>query len=172
MIKKQKHINLFLTGFLILFLIACNKNNQTKNDKLAKPNDLDTVNQGFNELANSNKQKNLTVSDYNSDNLEVENIVRPNKSIINTKLDTNLLFGIWTSDPKGSHADFEISNKSFFVVDYDGDGDMPYELIDNNLLIYYNDFTYEGHIISVDKDTLKIIWEDVEHVTSYVKWKN
>jgi len=49
---------------------------------------------------------------------------------------------------------------------------MPYELIDNNLKIYYNDFTQEGHIVSVDKDTLKIIWEHTEHINSYVKWTN
>ncbi|POS00678.1 hypothetical protein Q361_1327 [Flavobacterium croceum DSM 17960] len=172
MINKKKHINSFLAGFLTLFFIACNNNKQTKNNNLTNSNVLDSVNHGYNELANPNKLKNLTVSDYNSDNLDVENIVKPKKSTINTKLDTNLLFGIWTLDPKGPHADFELTNKSFFVVDYDGNGNMPYELIDNNLKIYYNDFTQEGHIVSVDKDTLKIIWEHTEHINSYVKWTN
>ncbi|MBK7572602.1 MAG: hypothetical protein IPI10_13580 [Bacteroidetes bacterium] len=63
-----------------------------------------------------------------------------------------------------------MTSKSFLVVDYDGDSDMPYELTDNKLKIYYNDFFQEGKIISVDKDTLKIMWEDIENISNYVRW--
>jgi len=35
------------------------------------------------------------------------------------------LFGIWTVDPEGPHTDFEISEKSFYIVDYYGNGALP-----------------------------------------------
>ena len=127
---------------------------------------------GYNELANPDNRKSFTISDYNTDNPEIKNVDRPNKSIIQTTIDTSLLFTIWTSDPDGPHADFVFYKESFFVVDYDGDGNMPYILTDKKLKIYYNDFIQEGEIISLDKDTLKIKWQDFDHINSYVKWKN
>jgi hypothetical protein len=63
---------------------------------------------------------------------------------------------IWTTDPEGPHADFRWTKKSFFIVDYDGNGDMPFELIDRKLKIYFNDFSQEGNIQSVGKDSLII----------------
>jgi len=71
-------------------------------------------------------------------------------------IDTALLFGIWTADPEGPHTDFRWTKKSFFIVDYDGNGDMPFELIDRKLKIYFNDFSQEGNIQSVGKDSLII----------------
>jgi hypothetical protein len=70
----------------------------------------------------------------------VENINRPSTSTISTSLDTALLFSIWTTDPEGPHADFKWTKKSFFIVDYDGNGDMPFELIDRKLKVYFYDF--------------------------------
>ncbi len=56
------------------------------------------------------------------------------------------------------------------MVDYDGAGDMPYELAGNKMKIYYNDFIQEGEVISVDKNNLKIRWKDFDKIITYVKW--
>lgn len=131
----------------------------------------DTLSHGYNELANPNKREGFSVSDYNSDNENIRNVERPAISTINTKLDTALLFHTWTINPDGPHADFDFTAESFYVVDYDGNGDMPYDLIDQHLKIYYNDFIQEGDIVLLSADTLKIHWADIEESTAYVRWK-
>ncbi len=166
----SKNINPFVIGLLTAFITACSNQTKPATDKSEKSNFVDTINHGYNELANPDNRKTFTISDFNTDNQEIKNIERPSVSTISTNLDTALLFGIWTNDPDGPHADFWLTSKSFLVVDYDGDSDMPYELTDNKLKIYYNDFFQEGKIISVDKDTLKIMWEDIENISNYVRW--
>jgi len=39
-----------------------------------------------------------SISDYNTDNPEIANIVRPKASTVKTKLDTSALFHSWTKD--------------------------------------------------------------------------
>ncbi|PWJ29134.1 hypothetical protein [Sediminitomix flava] len=127
---------------------------------------------GYNQLANEQQKNIFTVSEYNTD-LETVNIERPEKTIItNVSLDTTYLFKIWTLDPNGPHADFWIRRDEFYVVDYDGDGAMPYILNSDSLTVFYNDFVQKGRIISVSKDTLSIHWDDSENPTEYVEWKN
>lgn len=164
----QTKIKLTLIGIVILAVPACS----TKSTDKADNNSTDTSGDyhGYNELANPDNRKTFTISDFNTDNPEITNIERPSASSIKTNLDTTTLFGVWTSDPNGPHADFELTSKSFYVVDYDGDGDMPYELNDTKLKIYYNDFIQEGKIIAVSKDTLKIQWKDFDNINNYVKW--
>jgi hypothetical protein len=154
--------------FLMLFMVSCNNHLKTNTGKSVQ---TEKKSQGYNELANTDKRNTFSISDFNTDDPEIKNIERPSLSTIKTDLDTTLLFGIWTSDPDGPHADFELTSKSFYVVDYDGNGDMPYELSDRNIKIYYNDFIQEGKVISVDKDTLKINWKDFDIVNSYERWK-
>ena len=164
-----------MTIFPILFLALISCKNKTNNSKktLGHPTLGDkSHNPGYDELANPNNEKSFPISDYNTDNKDVKNIHRPNETIIKSTIDTSLLFSIWASDPKGPHADFVFSNKSFFVVDYDGDGDMPYELLDKKLKVYYNDFVQEGEIISVSNNTLKIKWKEYDYTNNYVKWKD
>jgi hypothetical protein len=61
----------------------------------------------YNELANTQNRKTHTISEYNTDNSEIENIERPEKTIIrNLAIDTTKAFGIWTQDPNGPHAVF------------------------------------------------------------------
>ena len=113
-----------------------------------------------------------TISEYNTD-LENENIERPEKTLIkNPTVDTTNLFKIWTLDPNGPHADFRFNKTEFYVVDYDGDGAMPYILHQDSLTIFYNDFIQKGRIISVGMDTLKIHWTESEIPTTYTEWKN
>lgn len=170
-------VKLSVIGLLFtIFFTSCknqnsNEINEVKSDTTKVNATIDTISHGYNELANPSNRTVLVISDYNTDNPNINNIDRPSISSIKTNLDTALLFQIWVSDTSAPHADFVFSNISFYVVDYDGNGDMPYKLIGNKLTIYYNDFIQKGEIISVDEDTLKIKWQDFEETTSYVRWR-
>ena len=155
MLKKLTYISIFI---LVLINISCK--NERKNDGLNSnvESELkkDSLN-SYNELANPDRRENFTISEYNTDNPEIENIKRPEKSIIrNLAIDTTQAFGIWTQDPNGPHADFWLTSESFYVVDYDGNGEMPYILDKNVITIFYNDFVQKGIITSTTNDTLKI----------------
>lgn len=154
-----------------ILVLSCTNPKKEDAHAVAVDNSIekDTAGHGYNELGDD-KDRTSTVSDYNTDNPEIQ-IDRPDKSTVETTLDTTLLFETWTLDNEGPHADFVFSPKSFFVVDYDGNGDMPYELKGNRLKIYYNDFIQEGEILSVSKDSLRIRWRDAE-TASYAKWKD
>lgn len=132
---------------------------------------IDSLN-GYNQLADEQNRSTYAISEYNTD-LDKESINRPEKTVItNPTVDTTLLFKIWTLDPDGPHADFWLKPTEFYVVDYDGDGAMPYLLDQDSLTIFYNDFIQKGRIVSVSRDTLKILWNETEHPTNYVKWKD
>ena len=171
MLKKLNHISIFI---LILIIISCK--NEEKSNGLNSNTELkletDSVD-AYNELANPDKRETFTISEYNTDNPEIENIKRPEKTIIrNLSIDTTQAFGIWTQDPNGPHADFWLTAKSFLVVDYDGDGHMPYILDGNKITIFYNDFVQKGIITSTKNDTLKIKWSDLDVESEYVKFEN
>ena len=85
--------------------------------------------------------------------------------------DTTYLFKIWTLDRDGPHADFRMNKNEFFVVDYDGDGAMPYILNKDSLTIFYNDFIQKGLIVSISKETLIICWDHTGKPTKYIEWK-
>lgn len=129
--------------------------------------------QGYNELADEDDRKVYTISEYNTDLSDIGNIQRPERTqIIDPTIDTLLLLRIWTLDPDGPHADFWIKKECFFVVDYDGDGCMPYLLKRDSLTIYYNDFIQKGIIFKVTKDSLTIRLDDTDSPTDYVEWRN
>jgi len=96
---------------------------------------------------------------------------RPKKSVVETSLNTKLLFNTWVIDPEGPHADFVLSPKSFYVADYDGDGDMPYILNGNKLTIYYEDSVQEVEILSVSENKLVMKWKDIDEPITYEVWK-
>lgn len=149
---------LFIISLIIL--VSCKKTESTK-EKIVK-------NSIFPKKENRIIE---TVSKKNTDIESIENINRPKQTkIIKSKFDLKLLFGIWTYDPEGPHADFELTKKSFYVVDYDGDGHMPYVLNHDTIKVYYNDYVRIGIIKSVTKDTLKIDW-DKNGIINCVKWK-
>jgi hypothetical protein len=136
---------------------------------------LDTLDKlhGYNELAGSDGRTVYTISEYNTDQADIENIERPERTlIINPSIDTSKFFRIWTLDPDGPHADFRITKNEFYVVDYDGDGSMPYILDKDSLTIYYNDFIQKGRVLKVTKDSLKIMWDDADESTAYIEWRN
>jgi hypothetical protein len=133
---------------------------------------IDTILYGYDELANTQNRDKYTVSEYNTDNKEIENIKRPDKSIIrNLEIDTTNAFGVWTLDPDGPHAEFLFDKDFFYIVDYDGNGAMPYILEKNEITVFYNDFTKKGIIKASNKDTLRIEWKDYEEETTYLKFK-
>lgn len=171
MLKKLNYISIF---FLIFIGISCKK--EKKNDGLNSNTEselkTDSIN-AYRELVNPNKNETFIISKNTTDNPEIENIKRPEKTIIrNLAIDTSQAFGIWTQDPKGPHADFWLTAKDFLIVDYDGDGHMPYILDGNKITIFYNDFVQKGKITSTKNDTLKVKWADLDVVTKYVKFEN
>lgn len=104
--------------------------------------------------------------------VESEKVIEKQKgsAVKNPVFPVKDLFGIWTTDLEGPHADFELTEKSFYVVDYDGDGDMPYEINKNNIKIYYPDERVKTGLISkAENDTLIIYWASGEYAT-YVRW--
>ncbi len=128
---------------------------------------------GYNELADEGNLRHYGISEYNTDLENIKNIDRPKTSqLIDIAVDTSLLFNIWTLDPKGPHADFWIRRGEFFVVDYDGDGAMPYILDRDSLTIFYNDFIQKGRILKVTSENLTIKWNDADGSTDYLRWKN
>ncbi len=155
----------------MLINISC-KNEQKRNVSTSENSkDLDSLDAN-NELANEQNRERFTVSEFNTDVAEIDNIDRPNQPIFrNLAVDTSKFFGIWAQDAKGPHADFWLTEKSFFVVDYDGNGEMPYILNKNEITIFYNDFIQKGIITANNIDTLTIKWEGSEKVTTYVKFE-
>lgn len=145
----------------VLIIISCKKNDIAKEATI--------------ENTTSQKKENKTIETVSEKNTNIESVPnndRPKQSkIINSKFDLELLFGIWTLDPKGPHADFDLTKKSFYVVDYDGNGDMPYIINQDTIKVYYTDFISVGIIKNVTKDTLKIDW-DQNGTTNYIKWKS
>ena len=136
-----------------------------QNDSLHKLN-------GNNELADRDGREIYTISEYNTDLANIENIKRAETQIVNPTVDTSQLFRIWTLDPDGPHADFWIKKEHFYIVDYDGDGKMPYLLNKDSLTIYYNDFIQKGRILKVTNDSLTIKWDDGDDLTNYIEWRN
>lgn len=80
------------------------------------------------------------------------------------------IYGIWSENLNNPHADFEITKRSFYIVDYDGNGDMEYELYDNKIKVYYPDSEQEGIIKKAENDSLIIYWSSGQYAT-YVRWK-
>lgn len=170
----MQKLKIILISSLFLISISCKNEKKNNAPNLETETKLKTDSKySHNELANKENKKILTISEYNTDNLELENIERPEKTIIrNLAIDTTRAFGIWIQDPKGPHADFWLTAKSFYVVDYDGDGAMPYILDKNEITIFYNDFIQKGIITSTENDTLKIKWSNFAEETEYVKFEN
>lgn len=112
----------------------------------------------------------ITTSEANTDLASVANIARPATSkVVGSQFPLENLYGIWTYDPEGPHADFDLNEKWFYVVDYDGNGEMPYLIQQDSIIVYYNDFIARGHIKEATGESLKISW-DGQEATGYVRW--
>lgn len=168
--------------------VYSSRTDHTKDDSMAKsptadetkevrrtPLEVDTVekNRGFgpDELTDQYDRRVFAVSVYNTDMPDVSHISRPSQSsIANFGFDTSHLFKIWTLYPDGPHASFRVDADEFFVVDYDGDGSMPYEIDGRLIKVYYNDFKKQGLINRLTRDTLIINWKDAGKPAVYSVW--
>ena len=142
-------IKLFISVFIYLLTISCAKEQKTRSLKAVSDS-----------LASKKSTERPTVKIANT---KVNNIT-------NSKFDLELLYGIWTVDNNGPHADFELTEKSYYVVDYDGDGTMPYNIKNNTIIVKYPDYNNIGIIKKAVKDTLVINWNNGIDVT-YFTWK-
>jgi hypothetical protein len=110
----------------------------------------------------------LTLAD-----LEEDSIAKPDWPIFkNIEVDTTELFGIWTVDPKGPHADFWLTKDSYYVVDYDGVGDMPYILNGRTITIFFEHGKQVLEILSTSNDTLRTFSKEYEYEAVYTRWEN
>lgn len=57
--------------------------------------------------------------------------------IQNSKFPVEKLFGVWALDLLGPVADFQLNANSYFIPDFDGDGDMPYAITGVVLLFIF-----------------------------------
>lgn len=153
----RQKLNYILTISLFLTIISC-KNERTNNSLILK-------------LKTELKTDSTTI--YSSGNREIVNNEQPEKTIfLNLEIDTTKLFGTWIQDPTAPFADFHVSKKSFNIVDYDGEGEIPYILEKKEIIVFYRNAGHKGIITSTENDTLKIKWSDNEKETGYVKIKN
>ncbi len=157
----MNRLNYFVISISSLLLTIC-CGGQSSSDKTTSSSDSSKVDE---------ERKIETVSESNTDLASVANIDRPKTSkIISSKFPIEKLFGIWTYDPTGPHADFVLDKEKYFIVDYDGDGDMPYILNHDTLTVYFNDTVSKGLIKKATKDSLTVSWDSRED-TYYVRWK-
>ncbi len=171
---------LFSPFISIFLLTACSEKINQEKPLTSFSNDSSFHNStklnGYDELANDEDRMTFTVSEFNTDIESVPNINRPKvSSITNFKFPKENIFGIWVQNPSKEtpHATFSIDDSSFFVVDYDGDGSMPFEINYDSLSVYFNDFIQKGKILRANSnDTLIIQWTNSNKPTTYYKWKN
>ena len=128
-------------------------------------------------LASCAKEQKQTTVKKNTNTIAVTKAVSKTKkgntlqnNVINPKYSPESLYGIWTLDNNGPHADFELTKKSFYVVDYDGDGNMPYTLKGDTLTVMYADYKSTGVLKKVVKDTMVINWDNSGDIV-YITWK-
>jgi hypothetical protein len=149
---------------------------KSKNDTLSKVNNGSNSNlNGYDELSNEDNRENFVVSEYNSDMPDIPNIKRPSSSIItNFKFSKDELFKSWVENPSKDtpNTTFVIDEKSFYVADYDGDGSMPYQINNDSLIVYFNDFIKRAKIIELSNDKLIMHWDGAKKPTRYYEWKN
>ena len=87
-------------------------------------------------------------------------------------VDTTELFGVWTIDPEGPHADFWLTKDSYYIVDYDGNGHVNYELNGRTLKIFFEEGEQVMEIISTSNDTLRTYSNEYEIEYLFTRWKN
>lgn len=99
-------------------------------------------------------------------------VFKNNKSDYKSKIDTTYLFKTWAMDLKDPSASFQISSKDLLAIDFDGIGERSYVIKDMNIKIYDGNFTDEGDILRLTKDSLYITWKATGITVRYVEWKD
>ena len=76
--------------------------------------------------------------------------------------------GVWT-DGVGLNATFVISSDSIEYVDVEGNNLFMYQLIQDSIVIHYEDFEFKAKI-KTGKDTL--ILEDDDNITVFTRFRD
>mgnify|MGYP001768453143 CR=1 FL=1 len=117
---------------------------------------------------------------HNADKTQKRNIAKSDSQTVIKHVTNNIstltvsdsaLFGIWTTDTNGPHADFMINQETYYIVDNDGQSEFPYNIAKDTITISFPDIITRGTIIKADNDTLIIKWDFQDPIT-YVRWKN
>ncbi len=90
--------------------------------------------------------------------------------IVKATVPLEKLFQAWVSDENDPHATFDLTREGLFLVDYDGDGNMPYLLKGDSLIVYYDYGTERSRIKKLTDDSLVLSMDGYE--VAYVRWKN
>lgn len=77
------------------------------------------------------------------------------------------VMGVWT-DGSGPNATFVISSDSIEYVDVEGNNQFMYELVQDSIVIYYEDFEFRAQI-KTGKDTL--IFEEDENTSIFTRFR-
>jgi hypothetical protein len=85
------------------------------------------------------------------------------------KIDTTLLYGVWDSE-RGGDADFRITKKEFYLVDFFETSE--YKIEGNKIEIKGSEFFQNGEILKMSEDSLKIRWIEQDIIVDYWKFNN
>lgn len=86
--------------------------------------------------------------------------------IKNPDFPTEKVFGLWTTDTSGVHADIQLSKEGFRFLSFVKEEKLPFEISQNEIRVYEpNDQIKTGLIKKAENDTLKIYWASGEHKT-------
>jgi hypothetical protein len=147
--KYSKNIKIFIV--LLIAVICVMQCDVPRKDKNAEKSPSSGLSQ------EKNLQKSITKKPESS-------------SIEHSKFPMDSIMGIWAVDPNGPHADFEINKNYYFLVDYEGDANMIYIIINDTIVVYLKDIISRGIISKACSDSLQIVWDNQEN-TTYVRWK-
>ena len=88
----------------------------------------------------------MFIPDSFSQENPIQNSIPSISQIINPSIDTALLFDIWVLNPESPHADFWWTKDSYYVVDYDGNGKIPFRLEGDEFELYFEEETLKGKL--------------------------
>lgn len=111
---------------------------------------------------------------YDDYELEYDTVITNHTILDNGMIKSNskkIILGTWVLDNNAQHADIKITKESYFIVDSDSNGNMPYTFQDDTLLVQFPDIKYFGFVEKVNNDSLVINWNNNERVV-YFKWTN
>lgn len=99
---------------------------------------------------------------------------QPSSQVTDEVFVVDNIYNTWVNEPGPDvpHATFVLSPESYYLVDYDGDANRPYDLNGNRLTVYYEDFEQQGTILEADGETLVIEWDNFGDATTYYLWQN
>ena len=107
---------------------------------------------------------------YNTPALTIKKLRAAGNNSSKPKFGPEVLYGIWTLNNNGPHADFKITKEAFYIADSEDDGNHTYTISNDTITVRYKDYNAVGIIKKAVKDTLIINWDNSADVL-YVIWK-